>query len=173
MNRWVYVGALLAVCAALAAAGCGGDDDTAAAGGGEPTQTAETKPKPKKKEPKLTVVNSTGVVGARGSGWALVNSKWFALYEFSGDKGKTSTCYGACAKQWPPLLTNGRKNLYVGAGASERSLGTTKRKGGSIQVTYAGHPVYSYVGDTRRWHTTGEGTRAYGGVFHVLLDPNL
>lgn len=173
MNRWAYAGVLLAVSVALAAGGCGSDDgSTAAAGAGETTQSSPANSKPKKKEPKITVVNSTGVVGALGTGWALVTSKWFPLYEFSRDKGKTSTCYGACAKQWPPLLTNGRKNLYVGAGASERSLGTTKRKGGAIQVAYAGHPVYSYVGDTRRWHAKGEGVRAFGGVFHALLDPN-
>lgn len=174
MGRRIYVGALLAVSAALAAGGCGGDEGSTAAAGGETTQTttAAANPKPKQKKPKITVVNSTGVVGAGGAGLALVNSRWFVLYEFSRDKGKTSTCYGACAKEWPPLLTNGRKNLYVGAGASERSLGTTKRKGGAIQVTYAGHPAYSYTGDEHRWKASGEGARAFGGVFHALVDPN-
>jgi predicted lipoprotein with Yx(FWY)xxD motif len=171
MNRWLHAVALLAVSAALAAGGCGEDDGSTAAGGGEGTQAeaAPVESKPEKKKPKITVVNSSGVPGV---GMTLLNSRWFVLYEFSRDKGKKSACYGACAKEWPPLLTNGRKNLYVGAGASEVSLGTTKRKGGAIQVTYAGHPVYSYTGDVRRWHAKGEGIRAHGGVFHGLVDPN-
>ena len=170
MRRWFHAVALLAVSAMLAGGGCGEDEGSTAAGG-ESTQAATTaaSSKPKKKKPKLTIVNTTGVPGV---GMGLVNSRWYVLYEFSLDEGKKSACYGACAKEWPPLLTNGRKNLFVGAGASEVSLGTTKRKGGAIQVTYAGHPAYSYVGDKRRWHAKGDGVRAFGGVFHGIEDPN-
>jgi predicted lipoprotein with Yx(FWY)xxD motif len=170
MNRWPYAVALLLVFTALTTGGCG-DGDEAATGSdaAQSSTTATTTSKPKKKEPRLTVVNTSGVPGV---GSTLLDSRWFVLYEFSRDKGKTSTCYGACAKQWPPLITVGRKTLFVGAGASERSLGTTKRKGGAIQVTYAGHPVYRYTGDVRRWHSRGDGVRAFGGVFHGLIDPN-
>ena len=67
------------------------------------------------------------------------------LYLFDADKGKSSTCYGGCAKAWPPFLTKGKPS--AGPGVNARLLGTTKRRDGSLQVTYAGHPLYYYEGD--------------------------
>jgi Secreted repeat of unknown function len=66
----------------------------------------------------------------------------------SADHGSTSSCYGACSSAhggWPPLLTRGAPRV---AGLNASLLGTTKRKDGSLQVTYAGHPLYYWSGDT-------------------------
>jgi predicted lipoprotein with Yx(FWY)xxD motif len=78
-------------------------------------------------------------------GKVLFTSAGKALYVFEGDKGRTSHCYGACAKSWPPLLTKGA--AVAGAGVDHMLLGTTMRKDGTDQVTYKGHPVYTYSGD--------------------------
>src|SRR6266487_2846486 len=67
------------------------------------------------------------------------------VYMFGRDKTATSTCYGICAKAWPPLLT--KSTPSVGTGLNANLLGTTKRKDGSLQVTYNHHPLYFYSAD--------------------------
>ena len=69
----------------------------------------------------------------------------FTVYDFHKDKGTQSSCYGACEKVWPPVTTEG--GPQPGNGAQASKLGTTKRKDGTVQVTYAGHPLYTYVAD--------------------------
>ena len=67
------------------------------------------------------------------------------VYAFGADKSSTSRCYGVCAGAWPPLLTKGAP---LGAsGIESKLLGTTKRRDGTLQVTYAGHPLYYYSAD--------------------------
>ncbi len=78
-------------------------------------------------------------------GKVLFTSGGKALYVFEADKGKTSHCYGACAKSWPPLLTKGTP--VAATGADHMLLGVTMRKDGADQVTYDGHPLYTYSGD--------------------------
>src|SRR6266699_3335567 len=65
-----------------------------------------------------------------------VDSKGITLYDFPPDKGTTSVCYGACAALWPPLVTKGKP--VAGPGVRASLLGTTKRKDGKLEVTYAG-----------------------------------
>ncbi len=77
-------------------------------------------------------------------GEILGDARGQAFYIFGRDKS-TSQCYGACANRWPPVLTNGAPR--AGAGARSQLLGTTHRRGGKLQVTYAGHPVYYYDAD--------------------------
>ena len=93
----------------------------------------------------------------------------FVLYMFSADRGSTSTCYGACSSPhggWPPLLTKGSPRV---AGLNQSMLGTTRRRNGSLQVTYAGHPLYYWSGDTA--HTIMcQHVRLHGGFWYVV-DP--
>lgn len=67
------------------------------------------------------------------------------VYMFGPDKHGRSTCYGACAKAWPPVLT--KKAPTAAAGLDRALLGTTKRKDGTLQLTYNHHPLYFYSGD--------------------------
>ena len=85
------------------------------------------------------------VVRSSQYGKVLFTSGGKALYVFEADKGKTSHCYGACAKSWPPLLTKGA--ALAGLGVDHMLLGTTMRKDGTDQVTYKGHPLYTYSAD--------------------------
>ena len=68
-----------------------------------------------------------------------------ALYAFTKDPRRRSTCAGACAKAWPPYVVTVRPK--AGAGVRPSLLGTTKRTDGRAQVTYNGRPLYYYVGD--------------------------
>jgi len=94
-------------------------------------------------------------------GRILVDSHGKTLYLWAHDKGRRSTCYGDCAAYWPPLITHGSPSARGGAQAG--LLGTSKRRDGRLQVTYAGHPLYYFVQDTKPGQTKGEGLTGFGG----------
>src|SRR6059058_5776826 len=79
-------------------------------------------------------------------GTVLFDGRGFVLYAFTRDHGR-SACYGACAKAWPPYYAP-KGQLRVGAGIKRALLETVKRRNGRRQITYAGRPLYYYVGDT-------------------------
>ena len=108
-------------------------------------------------------------VGVRNTklGKILVNGKGVTLYLFMKDKNGKSACTGPCASAWPPLLTKGR--AQAGGGASAAKLGTTRRSDGTTQVTYNGHPLYTFIMDNNKpGNTTGEGSKAFGAEWYVL-----
>ena len=109
---------------------------------------------------------ATVAVGSTSLGRILVNSRGRTLYLFEKDKRGKSGCVGKCAAFWPPLLTSGKPLAAAGAKAS--LLGTTKRSDGKTQVTYAGHPLYAYVGDSRAGQANGEGSKAFGAEWYVV-----
>src|SRR3954470_15235288 len=135
---------------ALAAAGCGSNSrnaatSTAQAAGGHPAT--------------LSVANT-------GLGKILVDSHGRALYLFQKDSGSKSACSGECATAWPPLRSGGEPT--AGAGAQASLIGTTPRSDGRPQVTYAGHPLYGYQGDTKPGDTSGQGSTGFGAPWYVL-----
>ncbi|HWX10209.1 MAG TPA: hypothetical protein VNY33_09530 [Gaiellaceae bacterium] len=99
-------------------------------------------------------------------GRIIVDAKGLTLYDFVQDKGMMSTCYGACAALWPPLITNGKP--IAGPGVHASLLGTTKRKDGKLEVTYGGRPLYYFVSDTKPGQTTGQGITQFGAPWWVL-----
>jgi predicted lipoprotein with Yx(FWY)xxD motif len=144
---------------AIVAAGCGGSGGssaTAASGGAGKTASSGSGG------------GSATVDVADNSqlGKILVDSKGLTLYTFAKDTGTTSMCSGACAKGWPPLIASGKAT--AGRGVSSGVLGTTKRSDGSMQVTVAGHPVYTFVEDTSAGQVTGNGSTAFGGAWNVV-----
>jgi predicted lipoprotein with Yx(FWY)xxD motif len=96
---------------------------------------------------------STAKVGDLGT--VLVDGNGMTLYLFENDTGMSSTCTGTCASTWPALTTSGDAKATSGADAS--MLGTTTRDDGSTQVTYNGHPLYLYSGDTAAGQANGQG----------------
>ena len=100
-----------------------------------------------------------------GLGRILVNSRGHTLYQFGKDKNGKSACAGKCATFWPPLITSGKPLAAAGAKAS--LLGTTKRADGRMQVTYNHHPLYTFVKDTKKGQTNGEGLTAFGGKWEA------
>jgi predicted lipoprotein with Yx(FWY)xxD motif len=105
-------------------------------------------------------------LGPSSLGRVLVDAHGKTLYLWAHDKGSKSSCYGDCAEYWPPLTTHGRP-LAV-AGAQPKLLGTTRRSDGATQVTYAGHPLYSFVQDRKAGQVKGEGLTGFGGRWDPL-----
>jgi len=101
-------------------------------------------------------------------GTILVDQQGRTLYDFVKDKKDKSACGGACATFWPPLMTNGKPK--AGTGVQAKLLGTTVREAGT-QVTYAGRPLYLYVGDKKAGQTSGQGSTTFGAPWWVLA-PN-
>ena len=99
-------------------------------------------------------------------GTFLVDGHGRTLYLFQKDKTTRSTCSGACAADWPPLLTSGTAKA---SGSVRKALvGTTKRSDGATQVTYKGHPLYTYSGDQKAGDTNGQGLSAFGARWYAV-----
>jgi predicted lipoprotein with Yx(FWY)xxD motif len=96
----------------------------------------------------------------------LVDGLGRTLYLFEADTGSTSTCSDACAGAWPPLTTDGEP-LAAGA-VSSGMLGTTQRSDSSTQVTYGGHPLYRYGGDSAPGDMNGAGSDAFGAEWYPV-----
>jgi predicted lipoprotein with Yx(FWY)xxD motif len=112
---------------------------------------------------------STGVkvaVASSGLGRILVDGRGRTLYLFEKDKRGKSACAGQCAAFWPPLIASGKP--HAGTGAKASLLGTTKRKDGRRQVTYNHHPLYTFVKDTKKGQTKGEGVDAFGAAWYLV-----
>ena len=99
--------------------------------------------------------------GKTGLGRVLVNSQGKTLYIWAHDKTSKSTCSGQCARYWPPLIAKSKPQSRGGVRAA--LLGTSRRADGRRQVTYHGHPLYTFVMDKKPGQTTGEGLTGFGG----------
>jgi len=140
MKTTTYAFALFATIGALAIAGCGGGGSSSVnsesgAGGSEDGGTV-------------------AVAEVSGLGNVLVDSEGMTVYEFTEDEGTTSVCYGGCESTWPPVTAAGKAT--AGEGAMSADLGTTKRKDGTVQVTYKGHPLYTFSGDEAPGEANGQ-----------------
>ena len=131
---------------------------TVACGG--PASSASTSPSAAAPAATVSVATNTAL------GKILVDGSGRTLYLFEADKGTASTCYGACATYWPPLLTSGAPQAGTGINAS--LLGTTKRNDGAIEVTYGGHPLYHVVTDHNPGDATGQGVNNFGAPWDVV-----
>ena len=99
-------------------------------------------------------------------GSILVDNRGRTLYLFEKDKRGKSSCDGACATYWPPLLTRGVPDAE--RGVKQSLLGVTRRASGVTQVTYAGHPLYRFVGDAKPGQTSGQNSHAFGADWYVV-----
>jgi predicted lipoprotein with Yx(FWY)xxD motif len=98
-----------------------------------------------------------------GGTTVLTNAKGFTLYSFAPDTPSTSKCYGSCAAYWPPA---------TGAAAASPGVpgrvGTIKRTDGSQQLTYNGHPLYTYIGDSAPGQARGDNLNLNGGLWREI-----
>jgi predicted lipoprotein with Yx(FWY)xxD motif len=148
----------LALSAALVAAGCGASTGNTPAAG-QPTAT----PVPATSTPTTAPVVSTAqaMVGGK-SETILVDGLGLTLYYLTSDTASSSACTGACAQAWPPLLDP--SGTPTGPASLPGHLGVVGDANGA-QVTYNGHPLYTYSGDSKPGDTTGQGVR---GVWFVV-----
>ena len=169
MTRMFSFGAL-AVVGALVLAACGGsgssNSGTSSSSGASSTPGYGAAPPSTSNTSNGSGAASTLSTKTSSLGTFLVDAKGRTLYLWNADKGSMSTCTGACAQAWPPLTTTGTPKA---SGAVKSSLlGTTKRSDGSREVTYAGHPLYTFAGDTQPGQTTGEGSNGFGAPWWVV-----
>lgn len=145
--------AMFTLGALIALSGCGGSSSTTA------STTASTK----------ASTNAAATLSVRSAaplGQRLVDGSGRTLYLFEADTSTMSTCSGACAQSWPPFVTTGAPQ--VGAGMNQALVGTTTRSDGAKQVTYNGHPLYYFAGDTQAGDTKGENLHAFGADWYVV-----
>jgi predicted lipoprotein with Yx(FWY)xxD motif len=81
-------------------------------------------------------------------------------------------CTGKCLKIWPALLLpKGATTATAGSGVNAATLGTAMHKGGSLQVTYAGKPLYWFYKDTAPGQVHGNITDKWGTWSVVVMNP--
>ena len=142
--------ALLALPILAAACGGGGSSSTPAA-----TST-----------PAAAAAAAGGTVDSASSplGQILVAKNGMTLYMFASDRNGKSSCSGPCAKFWPPYTGSPK----AGSGLDASLLGTTTRSDGVDQITYDGHPLYTYAGDPAPGDTNGQGVNTFGALWWVV-----
>ena len=136
--------AAAAAAAVVAACGSSGTPSSTSASGGSSAHVA------------ATVGLKTAKVGGVT---VLTNAKGFTLYTFAPDTSATSKCNGACATNWPPVKP-GTAPGVTGAFA------TITRSDGSAQLTFHGHPLYTFILDKSPGQAHGNGVNAFGGLWH-------
>lgn len=167
MKKTLIAITALALTGVLALAGCGSSNSSSSSGGAYGSGEESTAKNASAGSSGGGTAAVVSVASAPKLGRILVDSKGFTLYDFHKDKGTTSACYGACASVWPPLTTEGAPQ--AGEGASASKLETTKRNDGTTQVTYAGHPLYTYTADTKPGDAKGNDFSSYGAQWYALL----
>ena len=143
--------ASVAVLTVVAAAVFGGSVATAS-GAGVPAQAGAAGSR--------ALVRTTMIGGVS----VLTNSSGRTLYWFAPDTPSRSACYGQCAAYWPPVIGS----PAAGPGVTSSKLGTIRRTDGTLQVTYAGHPLYTYIGDTAPGQASGNDINLNGGFWYEI-----
>jgi predicted lipoprotein with Yx(FWY)xxD motif len=159
--------AVAALALGIAAAGCGGSSSSSSApasggtnassgssggygyGGGGGSATSSSA---------VTLKATSSPLGT-----ILVDQDGKTLYLFEADSMNKSNCSGACLSLWPPVMANGKAT--AGSGVTAGMIGTAT---GSSQVTYAGHPLYWFSGDTKAGDTNGQGLTDFGGAWYAV-----
>jgi predicted lipoprotein with Yx(FWY)xxD motif len=136
--------------AALMIAACGSSTGSGSTSGAAPASSAAAS---------SSTLKTTTIGGAT----VLTNAKGFTLYWFVPDTSTKSNCNGSCATYWPPV----KGPATAGAGVTGK-LTTITRSDGSMQATYNGHPLYTYVGDKAPGQAKGNGLNLSGGVWHEV-----
>ena len=109
----------------------------------------------------------TVITTAKSSaGTVLTNGSGKAVYVWTKDTGDMSNCNGACAGAWPPVTTTGTATAAGSAKASD--IGTITRSDGTKQVTYDGHPLYYFAGDSGPGTASGQGSDGFGAKWWLV-----
>jgi predicted lipoprotein with Yx(FWY)xxD motif len=130
--------------------------------------TAHSKPSRTARPARPSRVTASSALAVRRTplGRTLVDARGRTLYLFEADRPNLSNCSNACLSVWPALTTQRRPGARGGAVASK--IGTIPARGGKRQVTYAGRPLYYYVGDRKPGDTNGQGLNQFGAKWYVL-----
>lgn len=155
----IKLAAPLAV-ALLAAAACG-------SGSSSSGSTSSGSTSPSAAAPAGSAASSTVITTKTSSGGSfLTNSAGRAVYLFMADSTGKSACNGACAAAWPPVIAASQPTATGSAQATD--LGTITRSDGTKQVTYDGHPLYYFQGDTGPGTDKGQGLNGFGALWYLV-----
>lgn len=162
-RRAGIAGVAVLATAALIVAGCGSSSNssTSSAAAAAPSSSSTATTSPASATTGVTVKTATS-----SHGTYLAGPNGRALYLWVADTGGKSSCSGACAGAWPPLVTKGKPVAGTGVNASD--LGTTMRSDGTEEVTYKGHPLYYFAGDTSAGSVTGQGSNSFGAKWWLV-----
>jgi predicted lipoprotein with Yx(FWY)xxD motif len=138
--------AAAAAAAALVACSSAGASSTSSPGSSSPAAAA------------ASTVKTATISGVT----VLTTASGFTLYSFAPDTSTTSKCNGTCAQNWPPVTGP------VSAAGVTGTFGTITRSDGSVQATFDGHPLYTFVGDTAPGQNKGNGLNVAGGLWHEI-----
>ena len=117
---------------------------------------------------RATTGEAKAALSVRSSAYGriLFDGRGKALYAFTRDARGRSVCTGPCAAAWPPFVVRDRPQ--PGTGISAKLVGTTRRPDGKLQVTYAGRPLYYYVGDRKPGQVLCQNVSEFGGLWLVI-----
>ena len=158
----VGVGGALGAALLVAACSSAGSSSTAAAAPASPAGAGASTPSSGASAPSGTVITTA----KSSAGTVLVDATGRAVYLWAKDTGDMSNCSGACAGAWPPVTTTGTATATGGAKASD--LGTITRSDGTKQVTYDGHPLYYFSGDSGPGTASGQGSDGFGAKWWLV-----
>ena len=178
MNRWkslrFRVGGLVAVAAvALTVAACGSSSGSSSSAASSATPASSSNgyggstSANTSSGSNASTSSAVAISTAKGpDGIHLTGSSGKALYLWVADSNGKSVCSGACAQAWPPVIAKSTPKAVGGVVSSD--LGTTSRSNGTKQVTYKGHPLYYYVGDSHSGTITGQGSDSFGAKWWLI-----
>ena len=135
----------LALATSLLVVGCGGGEPETTAATNTPTSSGPTTSEPPPPTTPSPAIGTVVTTGDSEFGEMLFDDRGQAIYLFDRERMSTPDCYDQCAAAWPPVLTDGTPQ--AGGAADPVLLSTTQRTDGSMQVTYAGHPLYFYANE--------------------------
>jgi predicted lipoprotein with Yx(FWY)xxD motif len=162
------VGGALGAAVVVAACSSGGTS-SAAAPAAAPSSAAAPASPAGASSPSSGASSSGGTVittAKSSAGTFLTNGSGRAVYLWVKDTGDMSNCNGACAGAWPPVTTTATATASGSAKASD--IGTITRSDGTKQVTYDGHPLYYFSGDSGPGTATGQGSDGFGAKWWLV-----
>jgi predicted lipoprotein with Yx(FWY)xxD motif len=154
---------------ALLVAACSSGSSSSAAAPASSSSAAASAPASAAASGSASGAGGSGTVISTASssgGTFLTDGSGRAVYLWVKDAGGKSACSGACAGAWPPVTTTGAATASGGARAGD--LGTITRSDGSKQVTYDGHPLYYFEGDSGPGTATGQGSDGFGAKWWLV-----
>ena len=165
------VGGALGAAVVVAACSSGGTSSAAApaAPAAAPSSAAAPASPAGASSPSSGASSSGGTVittAKSSAGTFLTTSSGRAVYLWVKDTGDMSNCNGACAGAWPPVTTTATATASGGAKASD--IGTITRSDGTKQVTYDGHPLYYFSGDSGPGMASGQGSDGFGAKWWLV-----
>lgn len=163
--RRLVAGAAALATVALLAAACGTSSAGTKASGGSSASSGASSSAASSASSAPAASGASVTTVTTSLGTVLADSKGQVLYMLTADKNGTSSCNATCLAAWPAATAAGTPT--AGSGVTAK-LGTTASKGGGQLITAAGHPLYTFAGDSGPDMAKGQGLKSFGGVWWVL-----